>query len=150
MTDKAIEYNVSPQFLVLDKNFKGAGARLSASKDLDKSSKIQAYADVMAGSPKGMDSFVKPQKIGIEYRKTFAKGGKTYGPQVKFDIPEQIEKAIESLADPITGSPSHGKLMSGIICIHVDDLFCVGDKEFYNHVVSAIQKGLSNWFTIHK
>ena len=76
MTDKEIEYNVSPQFLVLDKNFKGAGARLSASKDLDKSSKIQAYADVMAGSPKGMDSFVKPQKIGIEYRKTFAKGGK--------------------------------------------------------------------------
>ena len=30
--------------------------------------------------------------------------------------------------------------MSGIICLHVDDIFCVGDKEFYHHVVSAIQK----------
>ena len=57
-----------------------------------------------------------------------------------FDILEQIEKAIESLTDPITGSPSHGKLVSGIICLHVDDLVCVGDKEFYHHVVSAIQK----------
>ena len=69
-----------------------------------------------------------------------AKSGRATGTQVQFDIPEQIEKAIESLTDPITGSPSHGKSVSGIICLHVDDLFCVGDKEFYHHVVSAIQK----------
>jgi hypothetical protein len=76
MTDKEIEYGVSPQFLALDKNFKGAGARLSASKDLDKSSKIQAYMDLMAGKPMGADGFIKPQKVGVEYRRTFAKGGK--------------------------------------------------------------------------
>ncbi len=76
MTDKDVEYGVAPQFLVLDKNFKGAGARVSASKDLDRSSKIQAYADLTAGAPKGGDAFIKPQKIGVEYRKTFAKGGK--------------------------------------------------------------------------
>ena len=35
----------------------------------------------------------------------------------------KYKKAIESLTDPITGSPSHGKLVSGIICFHVDDLF---------------------------
>ena len=74
------------------------------------------------------------------HSKPLAKSGRTTGTPVQFDIPEQIEKAIESLTDPITGSPSHGKLVSGIICLHVDDLFCVGDKELYHHVVSAIQK----------
>ena len=69
-----------------------------------------------------------------------ANNERTTGTQVKFDIPEQIEKAIEPLTDPKTRSPSHGKSVSGIICLHVDDLFCVGDKEFYHHVVSAIQK----------
>ena len=59
---------------------------------------------------------------------------------MQFDIPDQIEKAIESLTDPITGSPPHGKSVSGIICPHVDDLFCVGDTEFYRQVASAIQK----------
>ena len=29
--------------------------------------------------------------------------------QVQFDIPDQIEEAIESLTDPIAGSPSRGK-----------------------------------------
>jgi len=75
VTDKEIEYNVTPQFLALNKYFKGAGARLSASKDLDRSSRIEAYADLLAASPKGGEAFVKPQKIGLEYRKTFAKGG---------------------------------------------------------------------------
>ena len=61
--------------------------------------------------------------------------------QVTFDIPDQIEKAIESLTDPITGSPSHGKCVSGISCLHVDDLFFfVGDKDFYRHVVASIQR----------
>ena len=74
------------------------------------------------------------------HSRTLTKSGRTTGTQVQFDIPEQIEKAVESLTDPITGGPSHGKSVSGIICLHVDDLFCVGDKEFYHHVVSAIQK----------
>ena len=60
--------------------------------------------------------------------------------QVHVDIREQIEKAIESLTDPITGSPSHGKSVSGFICLHVDDLFCVGYNEFYQHVVYSIQR----------
>ena len=76
----------------------------------------------------------------VFHSRTLAQSGRTTGTQVQFDIPEQIENVIESLTDPITGSPSHGKSVSGIICLHVDDLFCVGDKEFYHHVVSAIQK----------
>jgi len=88
----------------------------------------------------------------VFHSKTPTKSGRLTGTQVQFDILEQIEKAIESLADPITGSPSHGKLVSGIICLHVDDLFffCVGDKEFYHHVVSAIQKDYKNWFRRHQ
>jgi len=30
----------------------------------------------MAGKPDGRDTFVKPQKFGVEYRKTFKSGGK--------------------------------------------------------------------------
>ena len=62
--------------------------------------------------------------------KTHTKCGKSTGTQVQFDIPKQIEKAIESLTYPIAGSPSHGKLVSGIICLHVGDIFCVGDNDF--------------------
>ena len=74
------------------------------------------------------------------HSRTLTKSEGATGTQVQFVIPEQIEKAIESLTDPIAGSPSHGQSVSGTICLHVDDLFCVGDKEFYHHVVSAIQK----------
>jgi hypothetical protein len=51
--------------------------------------------------------------------------------QVHFDRLGQVETAIESLTYPISGSPSHGKRVSGIICLHVDDIFCVGDTEYY-------------------
>ena len=53
------------------------------------------------------------------------KTGKQSVNQVQFDILEQIGNAIESLTDPITGSPSHGKYVSGIICLHDDDFFPV-------------------------
>ena len=48
---------------------------------------------------------------------------------VSFDVSEGIEQAIESLTDPSTGSPSRGKVVSGIICLLVDDIFCVDEKE---------------------
>ena len=59
---------------------------------------------------------------------------------MSFDVSDGIEQAIESLTDPITGSPSRGKTVSGIICLHVDDLFCVGYQEFYQCVIASIQK----------
>ena len=70
------KFKVLPQFLALDKNFKGVGGRFAYTKDLDKDSSIQAYADLMAGKPTGQDAFIKPNKIGVEYRKSFTKGGK--------------------------------------------------------------------------
>ena len=30
-------------------------------------------------------------------------------------------------------------VVSGIICLHVDDLFCVGDQEFHLQVITSIQ-----------
>ena len=59
---------------------------------------------------------------------------------MSFDVSDGIEQAIQSLTDPITGSPSRGKAVSGIICLNVDDLFCVGDQKFYKCVISSIQK----------
>ena len=67
------------------------------------------------------------------------KSGRTTGTQVQFDIPEQIDKAIESLTIKVPEVPHKGS-QSAESCLHVDDLFCVGDKELYHHVVSAIQK----------
>ena len=63
---------------------------------------------------------------------------------MSFDVSDGIAQAIQSLTDPITGSPSRGKAVSGIICLHVDDLFCVGDHEFYQRAISSIQQGFSN------
>ena len=58
---------------------------------------------------------------------------------MSFDVSETIEQAIESLTHPIIGSPSRGKTVSGSICPHVGDLFCVGDQVFYQCVISSIQ-----------
>ena len=56
-----------------------------------------------------------------------------------FDVSDRISQVIDSMTVPITGSPAHGKTVSGIICLRVVDLFCVGDQEFYQHVISSIQ-----------
>ena len=59
---------------------------------------------------------------------------------VLFDSPEQSGRAIESLTDPISRSPSHGKTVSGIICVHVDNLLCMCDQELYRSVVTSLSK----------
>jgi hypothetical protein len=68
---------LDPHFLALDKGFRGAGGRLSYEKNLDKNSSIQAYVDAMVGKPSGQSAFVMPQRAGIEYRRSFSKGGMT-------------------------------------------------------------------------
>ena len=74
---KADGVRLNPHFVTIDKNFKGAGGRLSYTKELDKNSSIRAYVDAMAGKPEGQSAFIKPQKVGVEYRRSFAKGGMT-------------------------------------------------------------------------
>ena len=51
-----------------------------------------------------------------------------------------IEDAIEYLTGPIAGSPSFNKKVCGIICLHVDDIFMAGDKEFHSRVVDSIKR----------
>ena len=68
--------DATPRFFVANKNFTGAGGRVNYTKQLDKDSTLRAYADLMAGKAAGQPAFITPQKVGLEYRKTFAKGGK--------------------------------------------------------------------------
>ena len=53
---------------------------------------------------------------------------------------ETIEQAIELMMDPIVASPARGKQVIGVVCVHVDDLFFTGAKEFIKEFVSNIQK----------
>ena len=54
--------------------------------------------------------------------------------------PKDLEKAMEYLTDPIHGSPSHGKVVVGVLCLHVDDLFMAGNKEFHQRVVECLKR----------
>ncbi len=51
-----------------------------------------------------------------------------------------LEQALEYLQDPIQGSPAKGKTVSGIICLHVDDLYMTGDAAFLKTVISRLRK----------
>ena len=59
--------------------------------------------------------------------------------QVSCDLSEQFDKAIESVTDPIAGSPDNGKTVSGVICLHVDDILCVGDEYMYLKIVATLR-----------
>jgi hypothetical protein len=51
-----------------------------------------------------------------------------------------MDAVLEQFLDPITGSPARGKQVLGVACLHVDDLFMTGSKEFYAQIVEAIRK----------
>ena len=76
----------------------------------------------------------------VYHSRSKQKPGSKGSPDVHFDLPEQVTKAIESLTDPITGSPSHGKTVSGAICLHVDNIFSVWETKNYPDIVNLIRK----------
>ena len=51
-----------------------------------------------------------------------------------------LEQALEYLQDPIQGSPAKGKTVSGIVCLHVDDLYMAGDTNFFKTVIARLRK----------
>ena len=53
---------------------------------------------------------------------------------------ETLEQAMDYLTDPVAGSPSRGKTVIGVICLHVDDLFCTGTEAFKREVLGGIRK----------
>ena len=50
-----------------------------------------------------------------------------------------LEKAMEHLVDPVTGSPSLNRKVIGVLCLHVDDLFMSGNDEFHRRVVEGLR-----------
>ena len=43
------------------------------------------------------------------------------------------------MLDPITGSPTYGKTVHGIMVLHVDDLFFTGDAHFEKNILGKIR-----------
>ena len=56
------------------------------------------------------------------------------------DDKEACQDAVDFLLDPITGSPAHGQNVSGIVNLHVDDLFGVGTNDFEVRVLARLRK----------
>ena len=47
---------------------------------------------------------------------------------------------MDYLTDPVAGSPSINKNNIGVICLHVDDLFCTGTDIFRRQVLDGIRE----------
>ena len=43
------------------------------------------------------------------------------------------------MLDPITGSPTNGKTVHGIMVLHVDGLFFTGDAQFEKNILGKIR-----------
>ena len=56
-----------------------------------------------------------------------------------------VEKALELLLDPVTGSPAHRKRVEGIVTLHVDDVFYVWNTHvpFQGH--GSTGEGIQDW-----
>ena len=51
-----------------------------------------------------------------------------------------LEEAMDYLLDPVHGSISKGKVVCGVICLHVDDLFMTGTPEFYERFIKSLHR----------
>ena len=56
------------------------------------------------------------------------------------DYSEMIENFMNTMLDPVTGSPSKGRKSIGVMVLHVDDLFITGSKRFLKDVVGNLRK----------
>lgn len=72
---KKLKLGMQPQFLESNKDFMGAGARLTADKKLGKNTDLQTYTDLMASKISNQDPSLKAQKIGLTLTHRFSKGG---------------------------------------------------------------------------
>ena len=58
---------------------------------------------------------------------------------ITFDSGTFDSAALDQLLDPFTGNNSKGFKPCGVICLHVDDLFMVGNSEFENTVIAHLK-----------
>ena len=74
-----------------------------------------------------------PASAGAKRQKT------SHSEDKQFEGSTLLEKAVEMLLDPISGSTSKGRKVEGIILTHVDDLLMFGTKEFREKLLKYIQ-----------
>ena len=53
---------------------------------------------------------------------------------------DTLDQAIEYLTSPVQGSPGMNRQTSGVVCLHVDDLFMIGDTDFKRNVYDKLVK----------
>ena len=51
-----------------------------------------------------------------------------------------LEITLEHFLDPVIGSNAPGKVVEGIVNIHVDDVLLCGTKYFKEHVISRLKE----------
>ena len=51
-----------------------------------------------------------------------------------------LDRSLEYLLDPITGSPSRNREVIGNVCLRVDDLFITGNKIFLDWFTTELKK----------
>ena len=51
-----------------------------------------------------------------------------------------IDKALDLLLDPVTGSKAKGRKVLGVLTIHVDDVFMTGDDKFAKLILDKLAK----------
>ena len=54
--------------------------------------------------------------------------------------PFNLDKSLELLLDPVTGSAAHGRKVEGVVTIHVDDALMAGTEYFKKHVIAGLRK----------
>ena len=54
--------------------------------------------------------------------------------------PQSMESAIDYLLDPIAGNNAKGRVVHGVVCLHVDDVCMAGDDVFRKTVIDSIKK----------
>ena len=67
--------------------------------------------------------------------KKFTSQPKMPGLGSEFDL----DNVLEYILDPVTGSPANQMRVHGIVCLHVDDLFMVGDDYFNKAIVQKVK-----------
>ena len=84
----------------------------------------------------GPDTVERAVSFAFENKQVESKNKNVVEPEIDSKV---LQKALDMLVDPITGSPSKGKTVVGIVSIHVDDLFYCGNDDFIQYFSKKIR-----------
>jgi hypothetical protein len=106
--DLVDDVEVRPNYLALDKNFRGAGARVEGKKSLGKDSELSAYMDLDAMKASNQSTKASASKVGFNYTKRFDDGGEVWNtpnPAKKHKKLSPAKKAKAKAAAKAAGRP---------------------------------------------